>query len=75
MTGSFNLDSFVKTRIASRKGAKHAKKTSEIKLSDLAFLASLREKFPFATRSTLRRTQKEANSELNKYLIAGRRAM
>jgi hypothetical protein len=46
------FDSFVKTRIASRKGAKHAKKTHGIWLSDLAFLASLREKRVFAARSS-----------------------
>ena len=47
------FDSFVQTRIASRKGAKPAKKTSKIKLSNLAFLASLREKCLIATRSII----------------------
>jgi hypothetical protein len=39
------LDSVKKNRNASRKGAKPAKKNSEIKLSDLAILASLRERW------------------------------
>jgi len=54
-------DPSARTRNASRKGAKPAKETSETKLSDLAFFASLREKCLFATRASLR-TSKTAVS-------------